>query len=82
VVDSIAVLEQRIEPWLPQAGEHLPLVPIAVGAALGFVSFWMPDLRWRDNAPTLGLLMDGLEARDAWRQTAPYLAEGATFPKL
>jgi len=43
VMDGIAVLEQRIRPWLPRAGEHLPLVPIAVGAALDFSSFWMPD---------------------------------------
>jgi len=57
-------------------------VPIAVGAALGFASFWMPDLGWRDNAPNLGQLMDDLEARDSWRQTAPYLVAGATFPRL
>jgi glutathione S-transferase len=82
VAHGIVVLEQHIEPWLPALGEPLTLVPIAVGAALGFASFWMPDLLWRNTAPRLGVLADRLAAREAWRQTAPFLAPGATFPRL
>lgn len=81
VVAGIAALEIEIGPWLPAEGP-LKLAAIATGAALGFIAFWLPDLNWRASAPRLADLCDRLDRMDAWKQTRPYLAEGAKFPML
>ncbi|MBC7940580.1 MAG: glutathione S-transferase N-terminal domain-containing protein [Chitinophagaceae bacterium] len=78
---GIACLERDIVKWLPLDGP-LQLAPIAAGAALGFASFWIPELAWRPSAPALDRLLDRLDARDSWRLTRPFLPPGATFPVL
>lgn len=62
--------------------ELIQLEHIAIGAALCFVSFWLPELEWRDESPRLCNLCGSLEEFDSWIQTRPHLAPGASFPKL
>ena len=82
---GLQALDDAIAPWLPDAAADaapLGLVPIAVGSALGFVSFWMRDLDWAAGAPRLADLAQRLDGRPAWVATAPHLPEGASFPQL
>ena len=52
-------------------GIHLSLADIAVGCALGYLSFRFPDIPWRDDHPNLARLSDKLEARPSFIDTRP-----------
>lgn len=84
VKEGLAALDRDIEPFLPAPGSVTPLnlACIATGSALGFVTFWLPELAWRAERPHLERLWHALETRPSWQQTQPYLAEGARFPSL
>jgi glutathione S-transferase len=81
VVRGIESLEMRIAPWLDE-DLHGQLANIASGAALGFVSFWMPELDWKGASPRLAGLCSALETQPHWQQTRPFLAPGTRFPGL
>ncbi len=78
---GFAAMDEQLAPWMPLAGTPT-LAHIAVGAAVGFVSFWMPELAWREAHPRLAELMQSLSSRAAWAATEPYLLPGAKFPSL
>ena len=52
-------------------GVHLTLADIAVGCALGWLSFRFPDLDWRSRHPTLTQLLTKLEQRPSFVDTMP-----------
>lgn len=52
-------------------GERLTLADIAVGAALGWLSFRLPEIAWRTRHPQLGDYYDALMTRPSFRDTAP-----------
>jgi glutathione S-transferase len=81
IVSGIDALEQSLTRW---SATDLPncIAPIAVRSALGFVSFWQPELDWAGQAPKLCALCCDLDARPAWAQTVPKLPAGASFPSL
>lgn len=51
--------------------ERLTLADIAVGAALGWLEFRLPELAWRAHHPQLGRYYDRLMTRPSFRETAP-----------
>lgn len=55
-------------------GIHLSLADIAVGCALGYLSFRFPEIDWRGNHPNLARLHDKLMARPSFIDTAPPVA--------
>lgn len=55
-------------------GERLTLADIAVGAALGWLAFRVPDINWRQTHPALGTYYDKLMTRASFRDTAPRTA--------
>jgi glutathione S-transferase len=57
------------KPWC--TGIHMTLADIAVGCALNYLSFRFPDIGWRDDQPNLGRLVDKLNARQSFIDTAP-----------
>jgi glutathione S-transferase len=81
IVSGIDALEQSLTRW---SATDLPncIAPIAVRSALGFVSFWQPELDWACRAPRLSALCGDLDARPAWTETVPKLPAGASFPSL
>ena len=57
------------KPWC--SGIHMTLADIAVGCALGYLSFRFPDIAWRDQHPNLARLADKMNARQSFIDTAP-----------
>lgn len=56
-------------------GNHYTLADVAVGCALGWLSFRFPDIAWRDEYPNLARLMDKLSERQSFKDTAPHEAQ-------
>ena len=52
-------------------GTHLTLADVAVGCALGWISFRFPELNWREDHPNLERLFDKLSDRPSFRDTVP-----------
>ena len=52
-------------------GTHYTLADVAVGCALGWLSFRFPDLAWREDYPTLAKLFDKLSERPSFKDTFP-----------
>ena len=57
------------QPWCHGSG--LSLADIAVGCALGYVSFRLGDIRWREQYPNLAQLYEKLMRRPAFAETVP-----------
>jgi glutathione S-transferase len=56
-------------PWC--AGGHLSLGDISVGCALAWLEFRFPHIGWRRDHPNLERLLDKLQARPSFVDTAP-----------
>lgn len=52
-------------------GTHLSLADVAVGCALGWLSFRFPEITWRDDYPNLARLFEKLSDRPSFRDTMP-----------
>lgn len=57
------------QPWCH--GNGLSLADIAVGCALGYVSFRLGDIRWGDSYPNLAQLYEKLMQRPSFAETEP-----------
>ncbi|MDP2826592.1 MAG: glutathione S-transferase [Sulfuritalea sp.] len=57
------------QPWCH--GNSLSLADIAVGCALGYVSFRLGDIRWGEQYPNLSQLYEKLMQRPAFAETVP-----------
>lgn len=57
------------QPWCH--GNSLSLADIAVGCALGYVSFRLGDIRWSEQYPNLAQLYEKLMQRPAFAETVP-----------
>ncbi|MCZ2105148.1 MAG: glutathione S-transferase N-terminal domain-containing protein [Burkholderiales bacterium] len=55
------------------AGIYLSLADVAVGCALGWLAFRLPELDWRGEHPNLARLHDKLTQRPSFTETAPRL---------
>jgi glutathione S-transferase len=50
---------------------HYSLADVAVGCALGWLSFRFPDIDWRTGYPNLAKLVDKLSERASFKDTVP-----------
>ena len=57
------------KPWC--TGIHLSLADIAIGCALGYLTFRFPQIGWREAHTNLAKLADKLEARQSFIDTVP-----------
>lgn len=53
------------------AARQFTLADIAVGCALGWISFRFPEVNWRDDHPNLARLFERLSDRPSFRDTMP-----------
>lgn len=53
-------------------GTHISMADIAVGTALGYLSFRFPDIDWRASHPNLAKLYDKLMQRPPFADTVPH----------
>lgn len=52
-------------------GNQYTLADVAVGCALGWLSFRFPEITWRDDYPSLARLFDKLSERPSFKDTVP-----------
>ncbi len=52
-------------------GNHYTLADVAVGCALGWLSFRFPEIDWRGDFPNLARLFDKLSERPSFKDTVP-----------
>lgn len=52
-------------------GTHYSLADVAVGCALGWLSFRFPEIDWRGEYPNLVKLFDKLSERQSFKDTVP-----------
>jgi glutathione S-transferase len=52
-------------------GNHYTLADVAVGCALGWLTFRFPEITWRQDQPNLAKLFDKLAERPSFRDTVP-----------
>lgn len=70
VEQGLTAVAQDIEGrWC--VAERLTLADIAVGAALGWLAFRLPEIGWREQHPQLGRYYDALMTRKSFRDSAP-----------
>ncbi len=53
------------------ASKHYTLADVAVGCALGWLSFRFPEIDWRGHYPNLAKLFDKLSERASFKDTLP-----------
>jgi glutathione S-transferase len=53
------------------AGTHYSLADVAVGCTLDWLTFRFPEIKWRDDYPNLGKLLDKLTERPSFKETLP-----------
>jgi len=53
-------------------GTHYTLADVAVGCALGWLSFRFPEIEWRGEYSNLAKLFDKLSERPSFRDTVPH----------
>lgn len=71
VEQGLAVIAQELADRDWCVGGGLTLADIAVGAALGWLQFRLPEIAWRDSHPELGRYYDALMNRKSFRDTSP-----------
>lgn len=52
-------------------GNHYTLADVALGCALGWLSFRFPEIEWRESYPNLAKLFDKLSERPSFKDTMP-----------
>ena len=71
VDEGLVAMSQGLgaKPWC--AGNHYTLADVAVGCALGYLDFRMPDMGWRDTHPNLDKHFQKLMQRQSFIDTIP-----------
>lgn len=71
VTRGLAFMAEQLGEKPHCMGTHLSLADIAVGSALGYLSFRFADIDWPESHPNLGKLYAKLMARPSFIDTAP-----------
>jgi glutathione S-transferase len=67
-------LEKTLRPAEQQSQvcNQYTLADVAVGCALGWLSFRFPEINWRSQYPNLDKLFEKLSERQSFKDTVPY----------
>jgi glutathione S-transferase len=68
---GLASLSEKLGESAYCAGIHYSLADVAVGCALGWLSFRFPEITWRDDYANLAKLFDKLSERQSFKDTVP-----------
>lgn len=71
VIAGIDALADGLDVREHFVGDGLTVADIAAGAALGYVSFRMPEVLWRRQHPELAAFAKRMEARPSFAETRP-----------
>jgi glutathione S-transferase len=69
---GLAAMSQGLGEKAYCGNVHMNLADIAVGSALGYLSFRFPTIDWRSAHPNLAKLFDKLSQRQSFIDTAPH----------
>ncbi len=68
---GLAVMSANLRESPFCKGNHYTLADVAVGCALGWLSFRFPEITWRADYPNLAKLFDKLSERQSFKDTLP-----------
>ena len=71
VLGGLAVMSTNLGESPFCKGNHYTLADVAVGCALGWLSFRFPEIDWRGDYPNLARLFDKLSERASFKDTVP-----------
>jgi glutathione S-transferase len=71
---GLQVMAERLGEQPFCMGNHYTLADVAVGCALGWLTFRFPEIDWRDDYPNLARLFDKLSERASFKDTVPHEA--------
>ncbi|MES2742720.1 MAG: glutathione S-transferase N-terminal domain-containing protein [Pseudomonadota bacterium] len=71
VVLGLGLLSHRLGETPYCVGNHYTLADVALGCALGWISFRFPDIDWRADYVNLAKLFDKLSERQSFKDTVP-----------
>jgi glutathione S-transferase len=71
---GLAVMSDKLGEQAFCMGKSYTLADVAVGCALGWLSFRFPEIGWRGDYPNLAKLLDKLGERASFKDTAPFEA--------
>jgi glutathione S-transferase len=71
IEQALASMERGLDGHGYCMGVNFSLADVAVGCALGFLEFRMPDLDWRANHPHLAQLYQKLMSRPSFANSVP-----------
>ena len=71
VIEGLAALDDMLGERAHFVGEALTVADIAAGAALGYVSFRMSEIRWRPAHPDLHEFAKRMDTRPSFAATRP-----------
>lgn len=71
ITRSLDVLEERLDGKIRFGGDAINLADVAVGCALLYLDFRLPDYDWRDHHPALTALVEELSERPSFAATHP-----------
>lgn len=71
VETGLSVMAQELGEAPYCKGNHYTLADVAVGCALGWLSFRFPEHDWRTPYPNLARLFDKLSERQSFKDTVP-----------
>jgi glutathione S-transferase len=71
---GLAVMSDKLGEQVFCMGKSYTLADVAVGCALGWLSFRFPEIGWRGDYPNLAKLLDKLGERASFKDTAPFEA--------
>jgi glutathione S-transferase len=69
---GLQAMSERLGEQAFCMGNHYTLADVAVGCALGWLSFRFPQIGWRDDYPNLARLFDKLSERPSFKDTVPH----------
>ncbi len=71
VLAGLAIMSAELGESPFCKGNHYTLADVAVGCALGWLSFRFPDIDWRGDYPNLAKLYDKLAERASFKDSVP-----------
>ena len=71
VLAGLAIMSEELGDSTYCKGNHYTLADVAVGCALGWLSFRFPEIDWRSDYANLAKLFDKLSERPSFKDTVP-----------
>lgn len=72
VIRGLEFMEKELGDQVFCMGTHFSMADIAVGTALGYLSFRFPDITWQESHPNLARLYAKLMLRPSFVDTTPH----------